>query len=139
MVEESSAAALAKKKKTKLSQIDKQSDSGRRLVEYFVVISSVEKEEKPAEEKGSGEGAESANVSFSDWRTESYDEDDESVYAEYKFRPKVTARYPLVDHPDDPLHEQIVFFCHPTGGIQIRTEDFMPKVCTTSLKPAVRQ
>lgn len=127
MVEES--AVLAKKKKTKLSQIDKQSDSGRRLVEYFCVISSME--------RGDGEGTageesgetNSANVSFSDWKTESYDEDDESVYAEHKFRPKVTARYPLTDHHDDPLHEQIMFFCHPTGGIQVRLEELMPKVC----------
>lgn len=126
MVEESAASTtLATKKKTKLSQIDKQSDSGRRLVEYFCVISSVERVEK---EGGEGESGDSVNVSFSDWKTESYDEDDESVYSEHKFRPKVTARYPLTDHPDDPLHEQIVFFCHPTGGIQIRLDELMPKV-----------
>ena len=125
MVEESGATAvLAKKKKTKLSQIDKQSDSGRRLVEYFCVISSIERGDGEAAQSGEN----SANVSFSDWKTESYDEDDESVYAEHKFRPKVTARYPLTDHPDDPLHEQIVFFCHPTGGIQVRLEELMPKV-----------
>ena len=112
------------KKKTKLSQFDKQSDSMRRLVEYFVVISSVEREEK----EENGEGGE--NVSFSDWKTESYDEDDESIFSEHKFRPAVTARYPLTDHHDNPLHENVTFFCHPSGGIQLRLEELMPKVST---------
>lgn len=128
MVEEASAkAALAKKKKTKLALA---SDSGRRLVEYFCVISSVEREEK---ETAEGESGESVNVSFSDWKTESYDDDEESVFSEHKFRPKVTARYPLTDHPDDPLHEQIMFFCHPTGGIQLRLDELMPKVSSESV------
>lgn len=113
--------AVAKKKKTKLSQFD---NSMRRLVEYFIVISSVEREEK----EDSGEASE--NVSFSDWKTESYDEDDESIFSEHKFRPAVTARYPLTDHPDNPLHENVTFFCHPSGGIQLRLEELMPKVST---------
>ena len=128
MVEESAAkAGVAKKKKSKLA-LASASDSGRRLVEYFCVISSVERHEKDAE----AESGDSVNVSFSEWKTESYDEDEESVFSEHKFRPKVTARYPLTDHPDDPLHEQIMFFCHPTGGIQLRLEELMPKVSCES-------
>lgn len=118
------ATEVTKKTKTKLSQIDKQSDSGRRLVEYFVVVSSVEREEKEEDDKDSG----GENVSFSDWKTESYDEDEESIFSEHKFRPAVTARYPLTDHPDNPLHENVTFFCHPSGGIQLRLEELMPKV-----------
>lgn len=126
---EEPTTVVAKKKK-KLTQIDKQSDSGRRLVEYFVVISSVEREEKESE-NGSGENV---NVSFSEWKTESYDEDEESIFSEHKFRPAVTARYPLTDHHDNPLHENVTFFCHPTGGIQLRLEEMMPKVSTTILQ-----
>lgn len=128
MVEESTAV-VGKKKKTKLSQIDKQSDSGRRLVEYFVVVSSVEREEKGDNNNDESGGGDSANVSFSEWKTESYDdEDEESVYAEHKFRPAVTARYPLTDHHDNPLHDNVTFFCHPSGGIQLRLDELMPKV-----------
>lgn len=128
MLEEpSNATAAVKKKKTKLSQIEKQSDSGRRLVEYFVVISSVEREEKD------GENSTGENVSFSDWKTESYDEDDESIFSEHKFRPAVTARYPLTDHHDNPLHENVTFFCHPSGGIHLRLEELMPKVSRFSI------
>jgi pentatricopeptide repeat protein len=122
-MQDEAKAPPAAKKKTKLSQIDKQSDSGRRLVEYFVVISSVEQEEKEGDESG-----DNANVSFSDWKTESYDEEDESIFSEHKFRPVMTARYPLTDHGDNPLHDNVTFFCHPSGGIQLRLEDFMPKV-----------
>jgi hypothetical protein len=126
MLEQSaSAAAVAKTKKTKLSQIDKQSDSGRRLVEYFLVVSSVEREDS---DNASSDGV---NVSFDQWRTESYDEDDESIFSEHKFKPVVTARYPLTDHADNPLHDNVTFFCHPSGGIQLRLEEYMPKVSET--------
>ena len=129
MLEESAEkTGGAKKKKSKLA-LASASDSGRRLVEYFCVISSVERQEKD----GETESVDSVNVSFSEWKTESYDEDEESVFSEHKFRPKVTARYPLTDHADDPLHEQIMFFCHPTGGIQLRLEELMPKVSCESV------
>lgn len=120
---EDAATAVAKTKKTKLSAIDKQSDSGRRLVEYFLVISSVERQDD--DDQGSNDGV---NVSFDNWRTDSYDEDDESIFAQHKFKPVVTARYPLTDHHDNPLHDNVTFFCHPSGGIQLRLEEYMPKV-----------
>jgi hypothetical protein len=106
--------ACVSKKTAKLS-IDKQADSGRRLVEYFVVVSSLEQTLlEPASE---------ADVS---WKTESYDEEDE--FAAYRFKPTITARYPIVDHNDNPLHDNVTLFCHPTGGIQLRVEPYMPKV-----------
>jgi len=113
-------------KKTKtLTQIEKQADSGRRLVEYFVVVSSVERHDDEDDEKKSGE--------FSGWNTESYD-DEKDEFAEYKFRPTITARYPLTDHHDNPLHENVTLFCHPSGGIKLKTESFMPKVSTGTEK-----
>jgi hypothetical protein len=108
-------------KKTAKLQIENQADSGRRLVEYFVVVSSIERSEDDDNKKGT-------DVSLSDWKTESATYEDEDLFAEFRFRPSITARYPLVDHPDNPLHENVTFFCHPSGGIQLRTQPFMPKV-----------
>ena len=98
-----------------------QVDLGRRLVEYFVVISSVEQGHN--EKKGAPHNGEI------DWKTESsFEQDEDDIFAEYNFKPVITARYPLRDHPDNPLHESIAFVCHPSGGIQLRTEHYMPKV-----------
>jgi hypothetical protein len=44
------------------------------------------------------------------------------------FKPVITARYPLYDHEDNPLHENVTFFCHPSGAIQLKKEEHMPKV-----------
>lgn len=103
-------------KTAKLSQIEKQSDSGRRLVEYFVVVSSVDRKDN-----------EDVDTSFSEWKTE----EDQEHYGSYL--PKITARYPLVDHPDNPLHENVSFFCHPSGGIRVTKEPHMPKVSSIFL------
>lgn len=131
MVMDGSEEHVKVKSTTKLTQIDKQSDSGRRLVEYFVVISSVQRPDVVSnnnnnDKDGSGD-ADDPNVSFSEWKTESYDDEDEEL-SHYRFRPMITARYPLTDHADNPLHENVTFFCHPSGGIHLRTEEIMPKV-----------
>jgi hypothetical protein len=123
---EEHAAAVKVKSTTKLTQIDKQSDSGRRLVEYFVVVSSVQRDVDNNGNNKDG-SADDPNVSFSEWKTESYDDEDEEL-SHYRFRPMITARYPLTDHADNPLHENVTFFCHPSGGIHLRTEEIMPKV-----------
>jgi hypothetical protein len=95
------------KKKSKLTT---QQDAARRLVEYCVVVSSVRKK---VEE----------NVDTSqDWV------EDDVVYDDYDFQPVITARYPLEDHADNPLHESTTFFCYPSG-ISLRAEPSMPKVC----------
>ena len=111
--------------KGKKITIDKQSDIGRRLVEYFVVVSSVErKPENDASKKK--QQSEDPNLS---WKTESMSHlEDVDEFAEYNFRPTITARYPAHDHHDNPLHDNVTFFCHPTGAIHLRTEEFMPKV-----------
>ena len=112
----------------KLSQIA--SDAARRLVEYFVIVSSVERTKSTDEqEKPSGDDA------YTEWKTDSYDEEDESnLFRDHKFRPSITARYPLHDHADNPLHENVTFFCHPTGAIHLRTEEYLPKVGPMSKK-----
>jgi hypothetical protein len=111
------------KKTSKLTTIDKQADSGRRLVEYFVVVSSVERE--PGDE---AKRKDDPDMPFSEWKTESNSYDEEDEYGGVHFRPTITARYPLHDHADNPLHENLTLFCHPSGGIQLRMEKTMPKV-----------
>jgi len=108
----------------------------RRLVEYFVIVSSVEQKHDPlaAEKKDKNKKqAAGGDISFQDWKTESSFDDpggdyEEDAYAAYQFKPTITARYPLHDHPDNPLHDNVTFFCHPSGRIQLRTEKYMPKV-----------
>src|SRR5687768_15506346 len=103
-------------KKKKLTALGK--GDGRRLVEYLVVVSSVLR--KP-DESGPGKRTEEWNLSTSF--------DDEEVVVQCGFKPKITARYPLHDHEDNPLHENVTFFCHPSGAIQLKKENHMAKVC----------
>ena len=115
---------------TMTSNPSDKTSADRRLVEYFVIVSSVEQAHDPEKKKetkqASGGGG---DISFQDWKTESsFDHDEEDVYAKYQFKPTITARYPLHDHPDNPLHDNVTFFCHPSGRIQLRTEAYMPKV-----------
>lgn len=105
----------------------------RRLVEYFVIVSSVEQAALADHRKAAADSKQqqqNGDISFSDWKTEaSFDHgDEEDVFSAYQFKPTITARYPLHDHPDNPLHDNVTFFCHPSGGIQLRTEEYMPKV-----------
>ena len=109
---EISADGTKKKKLTSLEKSD-----GRRLVEYLVVISSVPRAAGESEEDNPKEEWD-LSTSF----------DDEDVEVVHGFRPKITARYPLEDHGDNPLHENVTFFCHPSGSIQLKKESHMPKV-----------
>ena len=95
----------------KKSKLTTQQDAARRLVEYCVVVSSVRKK-KPDDV---------AVDTSQDWG------EDDVVYDDYDFQPVITARYPLEDHADNPLHESTTFFCHPSG-ISLRAEPSMPKV-----------
>jgi pentatricopeptide repeat protein len=120
--EERSSATAGLKKTAKLA-IEKQTDSGRRLVEYFVVVSSA------ALSTDNENGAQSeVNASLSEQQTDSNSFDEEDEFAAYKFKPLITARYPVKDHVDNPLHDNLTLFCHPTGGVQLRTNPYMPKV-----------
>mmetsp|Transcript_12525 Transcript_12525/g.29905 ORF Transcript_12525/g.29905 Transcript_12525/m.29905 type:complete len:1255 (+) Transcript_12525:50-3814(+) len=109
---EISADGTKKKKLTNLEKSD-----GRRLVEYLVVISSVPR----ASDEGAGDKAKEEwdlSTSF----------DDEDVEVIHGFRPQITARYPVEDHSDNPLHENVTFFCHPSGSIHLKKESHMPKI-----------
>lgn len=99
-------------KKKKLTSLEK--SDGRRLVEYLVVVSSIPREEDE------NETGQEMNLSTSF--------DDEEVEVLRGFKPQITARYPLFDHEDNPLHENVTFFCHPSGTIQLKKESYMPKV-----------
>mmetsp|Transcript_26779 Transcript_26779/g.37761 ORF Transcript_26779/g.37761 Transcript_26779/m.37761 type:complete len:1407 (+) Transcript_26779:119-4339(+) len=104
----------------------------RRLVEYFVVVSSVARNNDSnistiEEEEEKGANADAAVPPPSNANNNRYDDDDEFV-DDYDFQPVITARYPLEDHEGNPLHENVTFFCHPSGGIRLRTEQTMPKV-----------
>jgi pentatricopeptide repeat protein len=48
---------------------------------------------------------------------------------EHSFEPKITARYPLIDHEDNPLNPMILQFCYPSGEVIEPTTDYsMPRV-----------
>jgi hypothetical protein len=99
---------------------------GRRLVEYFVVVSSL------PTKKDSSAVSLSPNVSFES----QFDEIPRNVSIEYdvedefNFEPVITARYPLEDHHGNPLHQSVACFCHPCGIIQLKSKPCMPKVST---------
>ena len=109
---EVSADGTKKKKLTGLEKSD-----GRRLVEYLVVVSSLPRDD---EKDNAGGQPQELNLSTSF--------DDEDVEVLHGFKPQITARYPLFDHEDNPLHENVTFFCHPSGSIQLKKAPYMPKV-----------
>ena len=82
-------------------------------MEYLVVVSSITRDEDE------NEAGQEMNLSTSF--------DDEEVEVLHGFKPQITARYPLFDHEDNPLHENVTFFCHPSGTIQLKKESYMPK------------
>ena len=110
---------------TKSSSAKSAQIADRRLIEYFVTVSSVELDGDTSNLSQEANG----DLSFQEWKTESGGSEEE-LFAAYQFRPTLTSRYPLVDHPDNPLHDNVIFFCHPSGKIRLRTQHYMPKVCT---------
>lgn len=104
-------------------------DAERRLVEYFVVVTSVPKEiEESDGDKAGSEGNVNATAP-TDWKVNiAFEKGDDEYVGLYNIKPSITARYPLQDHRDNPLHENVTFFCHPSGGISLCMEPNMPKV-----------
>lgn len=50
-------------------------------------------------------------------------------YDEFNFQPKITSRYPLSDHQDNPLNPMVTQFCHPVGDVVFPTREYlMPRV-----------
>ena len=95
--------------------------SERRLVEYFLVVSSVPR--KTLEEDG-------RSTAFSALQsTGSHDSEDSDTYIDdFDFQPVISSRYPLEDHKDNELHSSVTSFCHPKGSIHLRVEACLPKV-----------
>lgn len=97
---------------------------GRRLVEYFVVVSSLPR-------KDSSDPV-SPNISFQSQFDEIPQnisiEDYEDIDNELNFEPIITARYPKTDHHGNPLHQSVACFCHPAGIIQLKSKPSMPKI-----------
>jgi hypothetical protein len=125
----------------------------RRLVEYFLIISTIEKNQKKKNKANhKTQSNNNGDMTFSDWRTEtsgmistddtyrnnSNGNGNSNIHDFYNnnisLQPKITARYPLIDHYDHPLQdENVIFFCHPSGSISVRTQPHMPKVRVTFL------
>lgn len=101
-------------KKKKLSNLEK--GDGRRLVEYLLVVSSIQMD--PNEELDAHAQELKLDTNY----------DDEEVEVIHEFKPQITARYPLHDHQDNPLVDNISVFCHPSGAINLKKDPYMPKV-----------
>lgn len=120
------------KKITSIENANKKSgtEAERRLVEYFVVVSSIPKDVE-SDKRDDQQGSE-RNVNATaptDWKVNiAFEKGDEEYVGLYNFQPSITARYPTQDHRDNPLHENVTFFCHPSGGIRLSMEPNMPKV-----------
>lgn len=111
------------KKKTRLETSNAKDAGLRRLVEYFVVVSSI------PNVKVDGVPELQESTSYDGSREGIEFDDDEDIYVDdFDFQPKITARFPLQDHHENPLHESVTFFCYPSGAIQLRMEKSMPKV-----------
>lgn len=108
-------------KKKKLTNHLEKSD-GRRLVEYLVVVSSVERQSLSEEEKKSPGDDEQYRLGME------IDDDDIEIVDHEGFKPVVTARYPQYDHEDNPFDANVSYFCHISGAIQLKKNAFMPKV-----------
>ena len=123
-------------KTTKITTIEsKKSVSGaeRRLVEYFVVITSVPKKAESSvglDKEQNNDSNRNVNATApTDWKVNiAFEREDEEYVGCYDIQPVITARYPVHDHRDNPLHENVTFFCHPSGGIRLYMEPSMPKV-----------
>lgn len=93
------------------------SNAHRRLVEYFVVISSFAQKQTepiPVEYNDDHQLSKSTLAKISNV---------------LKFQASVTSRYPTKDHEKNPLlHESIISFCHPCEDIELKSEYCLPKV-----------
>ena len=130
--------------------------SERRLVEYFVVVSSVPKVKTTATDYATTNTHSSLCSDSSDSRSSGFqwgsrmsrdavddigddcenndgdNDNDDKYFADYE--PVITSRYPLDDHDGNPLQENLICFCFPSGRIEVKTNEgygppCMPKVC----------
>lgn len=110
-------------KSSRIQSIPKKSE--RRLVEYFVVISSLRrdrhKDTNSVLQKSGGQKTDGSG--FEPSIPEPLGSDIDNVY-----EPVVTSRYPLKNHRGNPLSESVTCFCHPRGIIRPKYQVCLPKV-----------
>lgn len=130
-----------------------ESTAVQRLVEYFIVLSSVprwETDQNNGDSSSQSSSRKSNRRNFRKDRKKSVqlpeptapDAMDKEAHGkktsgnihlpeeeDFTFGPKITARYPLKDHSDNPLNPMISHFCYPTGDniIPLKTYE-MPRV-----------
>jgi len=120
-------------KKKKLGHLEK--SDGRRLVEYLIVVSTLTREAQSSDDDSGNDGDNNNNdgkqKNKSDdeqWElSTSFDDDDIEIVDHAGFKPVITARYPQYDHDDNPFEENVSYFCHASGAIQLKKEPHMPK------------
>lgn len=118
-------AADGTKKKKITTHLEK--SDGRRLVEYLVVVSSLERKSL-SEGGGDGKGESPPEPDEQYRLSTEIDDDDIELVDHDGFKPVVTARYPQYDHEDNPFDANVSYFCHISGAIQLKKQPFMPKV-----------
>jgi pentatricopeptide repeat protein len=96
----------------------------QRLVEYFVVVSSQPRwtehrsERSRSPSKRQTQTNEAGNIHLPQHQSQ-----------DYTFSPKITARYPLEDYPDNPLNPMIPQFCYPHSDSIVPSNTYvMPRV-----------
>jgi hypothetical protein len=107
---------------------------GHRLVEYFVVVSSLPSNDAQRKAQEAAASNLSNNVSYSSefddipHNISVEDMEDLGENGSLNFEPIITARYPRRDHPSNPLHQSVACFCFPGGVIKLKSKPSMPKV-----------
>ncbi len=104
-----------------------------RLVEYFVVVSSVPQND-PSDtvvilnsKNGNGKDSDGNENNGSEQIEIPIEEE---IEKQLNFEASITSRYPIKDHEKNPLlHESVVSFCHSSEEIKLQREFSMPKVC----------
>lgn len=100
-------------------------NNSRRLVEYFVVVSSVSQNLDDIIVQGENDQATDIT---------------KLVEKSLNFEAVVTARYPTNDHEKNPLlHESVVSFCHPSDEIVVKDRFELPKVSLKEVTQAKTQ
>eukprot|EP00551_Chaetoceros_affinis_P007768 CAMPEP_0203671310 /NCGR_PEP_ID=MMETSP0090-20130426/7133_1 /ASSEMBLY_ACC=CAM_ASM_001088 /TAXON_ID=426623 /ORGANISM="Chaetoceros affinis, Strain CCMP159" /LENGTH=1131 /DNA_ID=CAMNT_0050536351 /DNA_START=81 /DNA_END=3473 /DNA_ORIENTATION=+ len=124
-------AGLVEKARPKSTRLQADSKVHRRLVEYFVVVSSVPQnpQKDPSDivvvtSTSTGTGA------SSQWDLDSHSALlEKEIERKLSFEAVITSRYPLKDHDKNPLlHESVVSFCHPSEEIKLKHDFTMPKI-----------
>jgi len=116
-------------KKKKLTNHLEKSD-GRRLVEYLVVVSSLERKSLASRDSGSGDKKNQSQPADDEQYRLLTEIDDENIeFVDHDgFKPVVTARYPLYDHEDNSFDANVSYFCHISGAIQLKKGPHLPKI-----------